>query len=103
MRQAETLPSGILIEGLSGAEGDPIWIQVTRQEARLQPSYQCKASEMRADLPLKPHEDHHGRHRPTSSRATEETIRRVTKWARRACTIERIKLTQLPDRGKGKG
>jgi hypothetical protein len=65
MRQAETLPSGILIEGLSGAEGDPIWIQVTRQEARLQSSYRHKASEMRADLPLKHHEDHHGRHRPT--------------------------------------
>ena len=66
MRQAETLPSGILIERLSGLEGDPIWIQVTRQETRLQPSYQHKASEMRADLPLKHHEDHHGQHRPTS-------------------------------------
>ena len=66
MRQAETLPSWILIEGLSGPEGDTIWIQVTRQEARLQPSYQHKTSEMRADLSLEHHEDHHGRHRPTS-------------------------------------
>ena len=66
MRQAETLPFRILIEGLSEPEGDPIWIQVTRQEARLQPSYQQKASEMRADLPLEHHENHRDRHRPTS-------------------------------------
>src|SRR3989304_6343398 len=100
MRQAETLPVRILIEGLNGPEGDPIWIQVTRQEARLQPSYQQKASEMRAGLPLEHHEDHHDRHRPTSRSATEEAIRRVTRWDRRACIIGCLKLTELPDTGK---
>ena len=69
MPQAETLPSRILIERLSGLEGDPIWIQFMRPEARLQLSYQQGVSEMRADLPLEHHEDHHDRHRPTSLRS----------------------------------
>jgi len=58
---------------------------------------------MRADLPLEHHEDHDDQHRPTSRRATEMAIRRVTWRARRACTLECLNLTQLPDRGKAKG
>ena len=102
MGQAETLPSRILTERLSGPEGDPIRIHLTRLEVRLQLSYQQETSEMRAHLPLEHHEDHHDWHRSIRT-VTEEAIRGVTKRARRACTIECLNLAQLPNRGKVKG
>ena len=95
MRQAETLPFRILIEGLSGPEGDP--------KARLQPSYQQEAFEMKADLPLEHHEDHRDLHRPTSrsNRGGDSKSNQVGPESlhNREC----LNLTQLPDRGKTKG
>jgi hypothetical protein len=103
MRQSETLPSRILTKKLSGPEGDPIRIHLTRLEVRLQLfSYQQETSEMRAHLPLEHHEDHHDWHRSIRT-VTEEAIRGITKRTRRACTMERLNLAQLPNRGKVKG
>ena len=102
MRQAETLPSRILIERLSGLEGDPIWVQFMRPEVRLQLSYQQGVSEMRADLPLEHHEDHRDWQR-TRSQTTEEAIRGANRQGREDCAIERSNVTQLPDGGKAKG
>jgi len=102
MPQAETLPSRILIERLSGLEGDPIWIQFIQPEARLQLSYQQGVSEMRADLPLEHHE-HHRDWQRTTSQTTEEAIRGANRQGREACRIERPNVAQLPNGGEAKG
>jgi hypothetical protein len=65
MRQAETLPSGILIKRLSGLKGDLIWIQFMRPEVRLQLYHWQEAPEMRPEQPPTHREGHRDRHRPT--------------------------------------
>jgi len=102
MGQAETLPSRILTERLSGPEGDPIRIHLTRLEVRLQLSYQQETSEMRAHLPLEHHEDHRDRHRSIShdNRGGDS---RSNQAGPESLHNRVLNLTQLPDRGKAKG